>query len=202
MLNGKENPLQTEKTYEAEGVVILLFNPEGKVFLVAEKEDNPKSLKKKDELGVPCETMKEGESYMETAIRGLKEELGLSMADIMENIRVEDNNRSYLGKTPFRDGKCLAHIVALHVLDQRKFELKVNADNEVEYGGWDWLETAVAANPQSRIHVFLSPFVGQEGLLNRASHKHELVRFIYQTKDKEGEEVWWLARNLKRLNHA
>jgi len=133
-------PEEIEEKYKKVGVVIFIFSKDGEILVVREEESSGNGVRKiKGEFGVPSETSEEGESWEETVIRGLGEEIRKAPLDKFYAV---DPEGSFLGESLFVEG-VLARVVILHWRGNKNEGLSGIGDGEVTMRGWGKAEKLV-----------------------------------------------------------
>jgi len=138
---------ELEKKYRKRGVVMLIFNPKGEILTIKENNNVDVTHKISGELGIPCETSESGEFWHETVIRGLNEELGLTVENL-QSLLLFDTKGSDLGETLFVPG-VLAKVVGMYCGDPERLEeviARSQKDGEVEFIGWSEIDNLVSGD--------------------------------------------------------
>ncbi len=125
---------EARERYQKVGVVVFILNELGEVLVVRENSANLDTGKRVGEYGVICETSNGGETWEETVIRGLGQELGIEPDQVSTFFRVSPDE-SFLGESPFVDG-VLARVVAIRWVGQADFT-SFSGDGEVSIVGWE-----------------------------------------------------------------
>jgi hypothetical protein len=128
--------VETEREVKKQGIVMLIFDSEGRLFTVRELTSKPTTGKNVGEVGVPCETSESGEHFGRTLKRGIGEELGIGSnwgryLDLRTVV--------YLGFQPFRPDKGVyAHVIKVQCIDPDGLEksCREKGDGEVAPNGW------------------------------------------------------------------
>lgn len=148
------------------GVVIFVFNQQGKILLVKENRPNSDTNKQVGDYGVICETAEIDEDWAHTAVRGLQEELGLAEEDLSRSFRINTTN-CFMGETLFLEG-VLARVVGVHLVEEDVVSEGQFGDGEVSVAGWVTSESLL--NLPLRVGVRnVAQTVLSRGLLQEAS---------------------------------
>ena len=149
--------------YQKVGVVVFIINDEGEVLLLREKTSKTSTAKQAGEYGVLCETSEDGESWVETTMRGLREELGVDDQRASELLKVDPCN-TFLGEGLFVEG-VLARVCVVSWNGTKDEALKLSGDEEVEIVGWENVENLSAHNLRPGVRNILGQCLKQD-LLN------------------------------------
>lgn len=158
------SPQEIKEKYFKVGVVIFVFNQKGEVLLVRENSTELSTGKKAGDLSVICETSKEKESWEETVIRGLEEELGIDFEG-EENFFQIDPEDCFLGEGVFVKG-ILVRVVTIHWSGEDKVLLSAVGDGEVSVVGWEKPENLLSYPLRIGVRKVLQECL-DEGLINR-----------------------------------
>jgi hypothetical protein len=136
--------VELKDKYTKVGVVILIFDNEGKLLTIRENQNDDGAVKKAGDLGVVCETSEPGEAWQVTVLRGIKEELGLNEVDIAKSIKM-DPDQNFLGECVFVDG-VLARVVAFVGDNKNIVPESAESCKEVSLVGWKSMEELLEAD--------------------------------------------------------
>lgn len=126
---------EIRQRYAKAGVVAFVKNSSGQILLLQEKQTKRETGKNSGDISVLCETSEDGESWGETLIRGIKEELGVNyiLQPTLFGISKEDG---YLGEIVFVKG-VLARVAVVHFIGPTDLFVPETDLGEVEVVGWE-----------------------------------------------------------------
>lgn len=158
------SPQEIKEKYFKVGVVIFVFNQKGEVLLVRENLTELSTGKKSGDLSVICETSEEKESWEESVIRGLKEELGIDFREGNNFFQINPR-RCFLGESVFMNG-ILVRVVTIHWSGEDKVLLSAVGDGEVSVVGWEKPENLLSYPLRIGVRKVLQECL-DEGLIGR-----------------------------------
>lgn len=162
--------LEVKQEFNKVGVVVFIYNREGKVLVLSENTGKTQTGKNAGDYSVLCETGENGEMWQHTVIRGLEEELGIPRDE--QSILFEVGNNCYLGETTFVKG-VLARVVILHYTGSLdRFSPGMNL-GEVSVVGWKNLNQLLGDPLRSGVRKVLEEGINQ-GLLNQPIGESEM----------------------------
>ncbi|MCK4588563.1 NUDIX hydrolase [Candidatus Woesebacteria bacterium] len=135
------NNEEIKEKYQEVGVVVFVFNEEGEILVIKENTQNLVTRKNVGDYGVICETTKEGESWEETVMRGLEEELGLAHAELASIFEINPEH-CFLGESLFVES-VLARVVVVHLVEMELPLGDVNV-SEISVIGWEKSENLLS----------------------------------------------------------
>ncbi len=126
---------EVRQRYAKVGVVAFIKNPNGQVLLLQESQTKRETGKNSGDVSVLCETSENGESWRETLVRGIKEELDIDYVyqPTLFGISKKDG---YLGETLFVEG-VLARVAVVHFVGQTDLFVPGTDLGEVKVVGWE-----------------------------------------------------------------
>lgn len=124
-----------KQKYARMGVVTFIRSLDGKILLLKEKIAREVTGKNVGDVSVLCETSEEGESWGETLVRGIKEELNIDYSDQPKMFGIDKTN-GYMGETEFVEG-VLARVAYVHFLGSQDSFVSGTDLGEVEVQGWE-----------------------------------------------------------------
>ncbi len=145
---------EVKELYKKIGVVVFILNSRGQILVLQENKVNPETAKVAGEFSVLCETSEGDESWSETVVRGLKEELGLGTDQIFEHFDL-DPEKCFLGETLFVDG-VLARLVLARYKGPDDLFFSLSGDGEVNVIGWENPENLCAFDLRVGVRKVLS----------------------------------------------
>ncbi len=140
---------EVRQRYAKVGVVAFVKNPDGQVLLLQEKQTKRETGKNSGDISVLCETSEDGESWGETLVRGIKEELNIDYIDQPILFGISKND-GYLGETLFVEG-VLARVAVVHFIGPTDLFVPETDLGEVKVVGWEI--PAKLANHSLRVGV-------------------------------------------------
>lgn len=149
MIENTLTPLEEAfQKYKKVGVVAFIFDHESRVLVLQENNDKKETGRRIGDLSVLCETGEPGESWGETLIRGVNEELKIP-PDLQREVLGVDAN-SYLGETLFVEHVLARVVSARFTGDTSLLDIGKNF-GEVTVVGWE--------NPNTLVNYPLRPGV-------------------------------------------
>lgn len=140
---------EVRQKYAKMGVVAFIKNSDGQVLLLQEKQTKRETWKNSGDISVLCETSEDGESWTETLVRGIKEELGVDYIYQPTLFGISKND-GYLGETMFVEG-VLARVAVVHFVGPTDLFVPETDLGEVKVVGWE--VPAKLANHSLRVGV-------------------------------------------------
>lgn len=128
------NQEEIGEKFPTTGVVVFIFNEDLEVLVLQENHSKIATGKELGNYGVLCETTEAGETWEETLIRGLEEELGVDQDQISSFFI--NPNYCFLGESMFTDG-VLARVAAIFWAGNIEELLLTKGDGEVTVIGWE-----------------------------------------------------------------
>lgn len=171
MIENKLTPdLELQQKFAKFGVVVFVRDLEGKVLVLRENESKSVTGKNAGEYSVLCETGEVGESWGETVVRGIEEELGVLENDQQRFFGFE--KECYLGETVFVEG-VLARVATVYFTGPtEKFTSGLNL-GEVTIEGWKSLEQLAGYPLRRGVQKVLKEVLDQN-LLDKPNAESEL----------------------------
>lgn len=145
--------------YQKVGVVVFIVNDEREILLLRENTFKTSTDKHGGEYGVLCETSNNEEGWIETMMRGIKEELGIDDQRANELLKIDPDN-TFLGEGLFVDG-VLARVCIVSWNGPKEEALKLSGDGEVEIIGWKGIESLTSFNLRSGVRNILGQCLEQ-----------------------------------------
>lgn len=151
---------EIKEKYKKVGVVAFVINDDGEVLVVQENSSKVSTAKEAGECGVLCETSEGDESWMETLMRGFREELGIDGQKASELLRIDSDN-NFLGEGLFVEG-ILARVCTVSWRGPKEEALKLSGDGEVSVVGWLRIEDLSALNLRPGVRNILNQCLEQD----------------------------------------
>jgi len=151
------------ETYLKVGVVVFILNEKGEVLVVRENFSGEATKKNAGEFGVICETSREGETWQQTLMRGLQEELGLT-SDKIENSFIFNPNYCFLGETVFVEG-VLARVAVIGCNRDIFTGGQADSGGEISVIGWERPERLISYSLRIGVRNVLERCL-EDGLLS------------------------------------
>lgn len=126
---------EVRQKYAKMGVVAFIKNPDGQVLLLQEKQTKRETGKNSGDVSVLCETSENGESWGETLVRGIKEELDVDYIHQSTLFGIS-NKFGYLGETIFVE-RVLARVAVVHFVGPVDYFAPGTDLGEVAVIGWE-----------------------------------------------------------------
>ncbi len=151
---------EIKEKYKKVGVVAFVINNDGEVLVVQENSSKASTVKKAGECGVLCETSEGDESWMETLMRGFREELGIDGQNARELLEI-DSEENFLGEGLFVEG-VLARVCTVGWRGSKEEAMKLTGDGEVRVVGWSRIEDLSALNLRPGVRNILNQCLEQD----------------------------------------
>jgi hypothetical protein len=130
-----QNMLEERRVSQVFGAAVFILDQNHRVLTFVEQEDKPKTGKKIGDYSVLCETSEPRENPTITMLRGMHEELGISVKTIKEVVDLHDVK---VWQTGFMPG-VWATVYVVNCKDPEKLESMIGSENlpdGVVMGGW------------------------------------------------------------------
>jgi hypothetical protein len=150
-------------SYQKIGVVVFIVNDEGEVLLLQENTSKMSTGKQSGEYGVLCETSDDGESWMETMLRGFREELGINDQKASELLKIDSDN-TFLGEGLFLE-RVLARVCVVGWNGSKEGALRLSGDGEVKVNGWEKIDNLASFKLRRGVRNILDQCL-EQNLLN------------------------------------
>lgn len=151
---------EIKEKYKKVGVVAFVINDTREVLVMRENSSKASTAKEAGECGVLCETSEGDESWMETLMRGFREELGIDGQKVSELLKIDPDN-NFLGEGLFVEG-VLARVCTIGWRGSREEALKLTGDGEVSVVGWSRIEDLSTLNLRSGVRNILNQCLEQD----------------------------------------
>lgn len=158
------SPQEIKEKYQKAGVVVFVLNQSGEILMVRENLNDSTTGKESGTFGVVCETSDEGEDWEETVIRGLMEELGISLQETPSVFRISPDS-CFLGESLFVDG-VLARVATVYFTGDSDKLLSTAGGGEVSIVGWEKPENLLSYPLRIGVRKILEECL-EEGLIGR-----------------------------------
>ncbi len=153
------NEVELREKYKTLGVVLFIFNNEGQVLTTIENLDYPETEIKPGQFSVICESAEVGETCQNTVIRGLQEELGLTVKEIEKIFKVNPES-SYVGEVQFLES-AYARVTAIFCFADINQLRGKSMDGEIEIFGWLYPEELLSRDLRTGVRNVLQVCLNQ-----------------------------------------